>query len=94
VRRIIDADTVELDVDLGFRVWHRTVARVEGKAATLFAVWLLPLGSRVTVESTRLDKYGDPLVKLTLADGSDYRRSVMAAGHAEPYRRGITWGTA
>jgi micrococcal nuclease len=92
VVRVIDADTIEMDLDLG---WHLTLRRAcrllglnapeantpEGKAATEFARSMLPAGTVVQFNSFRLDKYGRPLGQIIGPQG-DYGRALIMAGHA------------
>lgn len=94
VVRVVDGDTVELDLDLG---WHLTLRRScrlvginaperateFGPAATSYLRVLLPVGSKVTFLSTRLDKYGRPLGKIFYGI-SDIGQALIDAGHAEP----------
>lgn len=66
VIRVIDADTIELDVDCGFHC-HFTekfrLARInapelstsEGQTAKAFVQTLLPIGKEVTIKSSRRD---------------------------------------
>lgn len=68
VLRVIDGDTVELAVDLGFHVWIHYSCRLygidcpernteEGKAARRFTETLLPVGMFVQVQTVKSDKY-------------------------------------
>lgn len=100
VVRVVDGDTVHLDVDLGFYVeLHDRSVRVQhidspelateaGKNARAYAQGLLPVGSTVTLYSRVLDKYGRVLGTLTLADGRDYGNTMIAAGQAVAYEGG------
>ncbi len=104
VASIYDADTVRLNVDLGFGIW--TVKRAfrlagidapelgtpEGLAARDWLRALLPVGSpliAITVKDQG-DKYGRFLAWLYLPD--DPLRSVndrlIDRGHAQPYDGG------
>jgi micrococcal nuclease len=70
--RIVDGDTADLDVDLGFRTWHRDRFRLagincpemstpEGKAAFIAAsTWFIHAGAPVYVQTLkdRQEKYG------------------------------------
>jgi micrococcal nuclease len=94
VVRVIDGDTVELDLDLG---WHLTLRRAcrlaginaperateFGPAATAFLRKLLPVGTKVIFLSTRLDKYGRPLGHITRGP-TDIELAMIASGHAAP----------
>ena len=96
VVRVIDADTVVVLLDLGWRICYESGVRVEGidapevsteagKAARAFAQALLPVGLPVTVVSRQLDKYGRVLGSIALPGGSDLAQILLNAGHAEPY---------
>lgn len=93
VTRVIDADTIEGDADLGWGVWkHRLHVRVdglwapenntvEGKAATAWAKTLLPVGTVLTLHSRWLLTFNRVVGSLYLPDGSEYRLLVVDAGH-------------
>lgn len=87
VERLVDADTVDVDLDLGMRVHMKTRLRVahvdaperyttEGRDAIMFATGQKP------------DKYGRALADIVLPDGQDYARLLVDAGHAVPYEGG------
>jgi micrococcal nuclease len=94
VVRVIDADTIVLDLDLG---WHLTLRRscrlfglnapeagtLAGTAATAWARDQLLPGNVVQFHSFKLDKYGRPLGRIIGPKG-DYGLALMAAGHAVP----------
>lgn len=99
VERVLDADTVDVDLDLGMRAHLRTRLRVAhvdaperftaaGRDATAFAMLLLPTGSAVTVATRKPDKYGRSLADVALADGRDYADQLIRAGHAVRYEGG------
>lgn len=95
VVRVVDGDTVILDVDLGFNVWQRYQsfrllgcnAREHdapgGKEAIANLRTLLPVGSVLTVTSVKSDKYGGRYdAHLTLPDGQDLTRTLIETGWA------------
>lgn len=93
VRRIVDADTLELMCDLGFGVNACVRIRVqnvdaperhtpEGNAATLYAITLLGASPGVAVETTYQRTFDRYVGKITLPDGSDYGEHLIEAGHA------------
>lgn len=97
VERVIDGDTVVLDVDLGFYLTTKQTVRIayinapevtgEQKADGLNAkFWLegvLPPGAKVTVQTVKpKDKYGRYLATIMLYDGSYVHDLIVAAGHA------------
>lgn len=101
VDRIIDADTYQVTVDLGFRTAVTLPLRLAhvdaperftdaGKAATAFVADLLgPLPADVVVETYKpADKYGRYLATVSSVDGSDVGAALLAAGYATPYEGG------
>ena len=81
LERLIDGDSPVLSIDCGFKIWLRgrstRLARIdapetstpEGIASrTALAAHLA--GKRLGIRSTRLDKYGRPIVEL-YADGAN-----------------------
>lgn len=90
VVRVIDGDTVVLDVDLGFNLWLREESfRVlgcnarehnapGGQEAIANLRGILPVGTRVQLTSVKPDKFGgryDAL--LTLPDGEDLTQLLV-----------------
>jgi micrococcal nuclease len=96
VVRVVDGDTLILDLDLGWRVWRRgercRLAGINcpelrtdaGHAAVTFVRELLPpmVLSTVIFRSSSLDKYGRPLGDVELPDGRDLATVLLGAGHA------------
>lgn len=94
VQRVVDADTLILDLDLGWGIWLRgkrcRLAGVnapemntsQGVTARAFVVQRCPPLTRVTFVSRQLDKYGRPLGSVRLPDDSDLAHLLLAAGHA------------
>lgn len=69
VDRVIDGDTVDAIVDLGFHVNTKIRCRlarinavelkdIGGKEAKIYVETLLPVGATIFLHSTKLDKYG------------------------------------
>jgi micrococcal nuclease len=97
VVRVVDGDTVHLDIDLGFFTWIRDrstrivginapeLSTLEGKTARDFALKLLPVGTQVQLRSHSLDKFGRILGSITLGDGTDFGVAMVAAGMAVLY---------
>lgn len=98
VTRVIDGDTVIMDVDLGFRAWvHDQSFRLlginaaekntaAGKAAMENLMKILPVGAAVTLDSVKDDKYGgryDAII--TLSDGTDLAKRLIDGGFAVPW---------
>lgn len=80
VARVVDADTVDLQLDLGFHVYHRVrvrLARVDapematpmGQAAKARVAELLPEGCAVLLASSKGDRYGRWVGEIVTASG-------------------------
>lgn len=93
VVRVVDADTLECDLDLGWRITYRAKVRLagvnapemstpEGKAARAWVAEVLI--AQVTVVSHSLDKYGRVLGEVRVGDW-DLATALLEAGHAVPY---------
>ncbi len=93
VVRVIDGDTIVLDLDLGWHITRREACRIEGvdapemdtaegRAAKRWAEQRLPAGTEVTFMSYRLDKYGRPLGEIILPGLRVYSTELQGAGHA------------
>lgn len=101
VLRVVDGDTLELRLDLGWRITLTANCRVlginapenntpAGVAARAYALTLLAPGSEVVFHSRQLDKYGRPLGDISYSAGGvvrDFGIEMIAAGHAEPIPR-------
>lgn len=99
VHKVVDADTVDLVVDLGFDLNILMRCRLyginawelktdSGKVAKEFLAKLLPLGSKVTVQTTRdkKEKYGRYLATIFLLEsGTNVNDLLVEMGHAVPY---------
>jgi micrococcal nuclease len=100
VKRVVDGDTVHVDVDLGFRTWEHDVpvriahmnapekATAAGKAARDHALSLLPEGLVVQLNSHEWDKFGRVLGSIALPDGRDFAATMIADGQAVAYEGG------
>lgn len=88
--RVIDADTVRVVLDLGFDVHiHQTIrlsginapemSTKEGKEATLYVRYLLPLGASIVVktEKDRQDKYGRYLGKIYFLESKECLNDIL-----------------
>jgi len=99
--RVIDGDTVVLDIDLGFRTWRRETVRLAGinaperKGATFDAghnsmaqlkLKLVDKSLVVQTELDRSDKYGRTLGTI-FADGVNVNQRMVNEGLAVPYGR-------
>lgn len=95
VNKIVDGDTVNLTIDLGFRLTYTANCRlaginapeintIEGKSAKGFLAVILPYGSDVDIISTGLDKYGRPIVVIKY-NGTDINIKMITEGFAVKY---------
>lgn len=98
VLRVVDADTVHLDVDLGFDVRRKDSFRLyglnapemntpEGVAARDWLVARLAGAANVVVVTTvkdRREKYGRYLGVLWLESGESINQELLDEGHAVP----------
>lgn len=80
VDKVVDGDTVDLSIDLGFDVWHRTRVRLigidtpekwhdYGKVVKQYVADQLEF-KQIEITSTKADKYGRYLVEIYL-DGCE-----------------------
>ena len=95
--RVIDGDTLELDVDLGFSCHYRATVRLRGlncpeigtEAGQAAYRWLMEWVGRgqMVVETVKPDKYGgrwDAEVYRE-ADGAHLNEALVTAGVAKPW---------
>lgn len=95
VNKIIDGDTVNMTIDLGFRLSYTANCRLaginapemnteEGKTSKIALSIMLGIGDKVTINSTGLDKYGRPIVEILRKD-TTVNKIMIEQGHAKPY---------
>lgn len=95
VLRIVDGDTIRMELDLGWHTYRVENCRIAGinapemntdagKVARDYAAELLPVNTVVVFVSKQLDKYGRPLGSIA-RDGVDFGGAMIAAEHAVPY---------
>jgi micrococcal nuclease len=99
ILRIVDGDTIHLDVDLGFDVRRKDSFRLyginapemstgEGEAARDWLVEQLAHGiDMLTTHKDQREKYGRYLATLWV-DGKNINEEMVKAGHAVPYAGG------
>jgi micrococcal nuclease len=98
VIRVVDGDTVDAKIDLGFRIAFETRFRLTGinapemntdagKRAKQRLAELMPVGARMKVrsEKDRTEKYGRYLGTFIDSDGHDVNSRMVLEGHAVPY---------
>lgn len=89
VTRIIDGDTVAVDIDMGVGIHYVTNVRLvgvlaperyepEGPRATALLEQVCPVGTEVTLVSLKREKYGRLLGEIYLADGTYINGLVQA----------------
>lgn len=98
VMRVVDADTIDINVDLGFYTHQHLrfrLARIDawevrgeerslGLAAKERVAELLPVGSKVTLTSEKTGKYGRWIADILLEDqGTTLSDLLVKEGHAE-----------
>jgi endonuclease YncB( thermonuclease family) len=101
--RVVDGDSLEVDVDLGFRMTCRMPLRLAhvdapergttaGKAARAWLSELLDpirFGMPLLVRTYKpYDKYGRWLAEVILPSGESVAELMVTAGHAVPYEGG------
>jgi micrococcal nuclease len=96
--RIIDGDTIECDIDLGFQITQRMPVRLahinapehntpEGKLATLYIAGLLTHDLVLKTYKPH-DKYGRYLAEVYLPDGTYVNELMISSGNAVAYEGG------
>lgn len=95
--RVIDGDTVIVDVDNGFWQTIRMSCRLfginapelnteEGKASRLFLFNLLQVGTSVLIKSIQPDKYSGRFDGVIVSGGVDVNALMVERGFAQPYK--------
>jgi len=93
VIKVVDGDTVDLNIDLGFKLFMKLRGRFAGINApegklTESAAWLaeqLPVGAEVVVETKKTqEKYGRWLVTVFVGD-RNLNTELVELGLAIPY---------
>ena len=93
VERVVDGDTVDMTLDLGWKITYRTRCRLvgvntpemntpEGISVRAFVETELPVGAAVRFISKSLDKYGRPLGRIITPSGVDLGELLLAKGFA------------
>lgn len=97
VLRVVDGDTIWVEIDHGLSMFSRWPVRVlgcnaaergteGGDAATAHLTALLPAGTRVGVLSVQWDKYGGRILGyVRLVDGQDLGALLIATQWAAPW---------
>ena len=95
VENVVDGDTIDVSVDLGFKVGTRQrvrLARIDtpergqpGYAAARDFVRDVVLNKTVTIKTDKVSKWGYYLADITLEDGRNLSDTLMQAQLAKPY---------
>jgi micrococcal nuclease len=96
VTRIIDGDTIEVTLDLGWKLYKNDHVRFaginapemktpEGIAARDFLCTYLQAGQKVMIHSRKLDKYGRCLATVITITGLNLNNLMVKQGHAVEY---------
>ena len=95
VTKIVDGDTVDVLVDLGFEVYKKVRCRLaginapemstaEGKVSKEFLVAVLPLNTDVVIISRKYDKYGRSVATI-FVDDKNMNQLMLDTNHAVVY---------
>ena len=95
IDKVVDGDTCDVFIDLGFSVWHKERIRLAGidtaekntplgKALKEFLIKNLE-GKLVKLEVSKPDKYGRYLGKVYLNTEESINDQLIKAGLAKPY---------
>lgn len=95
IDKVVDGDTVDVFIDLGFSVWHKERIRIAGidtaekntplgKALKSYMIGLLE-GKMVKLQVSKPDKYGRYLGKIWLGSEESINDQLIRHGLAKPY---------
>ena len=95
VSRIVDGDTIYVDVELGFFLRQhmklrlagidtpeiRGAEREAGLQAKVFVERAIPVGSRVVIKTSKLGKYGRYIADVYYSSDTDDPHKILHNGH-------------
>lgn len=103
VTRVVDGDTIDAEIDLGFGMYSRQRLRLYGintpetrtrdleeKEAGLEAKKVVTdtiLGKRVTIRTEKAGKFGRYLVEVILENGTNLNNYLVENGYAVEYMK-------
>jgi endonuclease YncB( thermonuclease family) len=99
VKRIIDGDTFDAEVDLGFHTWSKQRFRVSGYSAPEIRgieknigviakaklEELLPINGQIILTSTKTEKFGRWLADVILEEYGSLTEYLIALGYGLPW---------
>ena len=98
IERVVDADTIDVSIDLGFDVWTRQRVRVAGlnaaekntdagKKAIEYAKSVLKHNTEVLLRShqDKREKFGRYLAEIWITKDESYNEKLLKLGYAVPY---------
>lgn len=95
IERVVDGDTVDVFIDLGFEVWHHQRLRLLGidaaehntpfGAVTKEYMKKILEGQSVKIQVTKPDKYGRYLASVFLKSDVSINDQMIKCGLAKPY---------
>ena len=96
IEKVVDGDTVDVFIDLGFNVWHKERIRLVGvdtaekntefgKATKKLLIDTIE-GKKVRLQVSKPDKYGRYLGVIFLNDTESINDQMIRYGIAKPYR--------
>jgi micrococcal nuclease len=100
INRVVDGDTVNLTIDLGFRLNYTCNCRLaginapemstdEGKKSKMVLDMIIPKNWDLIIHSTGLDKYGRPIVIIDHFDPTEgtFNEWMVVNGYAVKYMK-------
>ena len=98
VEKVVDGDTIDIAIDLGFSLHYKTRVRLAGidtaekntelgKKTKAYVKQTLE-GYVMRIQTTKPDKYGRILGEVFLADGTSFNKSLISQGLAKAYDGG------
>ena len=98
VERVVDGDTIDIAIDLGFSLHYKTSVRLSGidtaekntelgKQTKEYVKGVLE-GKSFRIQTTKPDKYGRILGELFLPDNTSFNKSLIEKGLAKSYDGG------
>lgn len=97
VVKVVDGDTIDVEIDLGFDIWHKVRLRLAhidayelsttiGKEAKAYLIAALE-GATVEIKTQKTDKYGRYLAEVYV-NGNYLNKNLIDIGFALPYEGG------